>query len=338
MIRLRCVKCQTTLELDDAFAGGTCRCSHCGTIQTVPRAGAAAASKGTSPSPQPKAIYQHRAQRRDPAAGKKPAPPPPPSGLDQLADAVTSSGLSGSGLSGVSAYLPPPTPQQKRRNQAILLMSLLGALILAGVLAAMLWRTPAATDRIDARPAATPGNGPARPAAAGPGFADLPLTGRTVVYILDKGDASREYFALLKELTLRSAATLSPEQRFLILFWDNGEPDPDLPTQPQAATPEAVASVRPAVEKVVAIGQSNLSPALTAAMKAQPDEIVLATAKGWQLDESFVDQALSLRGAAGTRIHTIALGGGQSVLSDLAHRTGGQPRELTLRQLREMLQ
>lgn len=36
MIRLTCRKCRAGLELDDAFAGGVCRCQHCGAIQTVP--------------------------------------------------------------------------------------------------------------------------------------------------------------------------------------------------------------------------------------------------------------------------------------------------------------
>ena len=36
MISITCTNCQTTLSIDDAFAGGVCRCQHCGTIQTVP--------------------------------------------------------------------------------------------------------------------------------------------------------------------------------------------------------------------------------------------------------------------------------------------------------------
>ena len=36
MISLTCTSCKRVLEIDDAFAGGVCRCQHCGTIQTVP--------------------------------------------------------------------------------------------------------------------------------------------------------------------------------------------------------------------------------------------------------------------------------------------------------------
>src|SRR5437016_2000318 len=36
MISLTCTSCKKVLEIDDAFAGGVCRCQYCGTIQTVP--------------------------------------------------------------------------------------------------------------------------------------------------------------------------------------------------------------------------------------------------------------------------------------------------------------
>jgi hypothetical protein len=36
MIRISCTSCKAILTVDDAFAGGVCRCQHCGTIQVVP--------------------------------------------------------------------------------------------------------------------------------------------------------------------------------------------------------------------------------------------------------------------------------------------------------------
>ena len=36
MISVICTQCRARLEMDDAFAGGVCRCQYCGTIQTVP--------------------------------------------------------------------------------------------------------------------------------------------------------------------------------------------------------------------------------------------------------------------------------------------------------------
>jgi len=84
MISLTCTSCKTTLEIDDAFAGGVCRCRHCGTIQTVP----STLKKGTRPGAPPgpagpaapsKALYQR----------KPPAPRPAVSDTDEADDDVT---------------------------------------------------------------------------------------------------------------------------------------------------------------------------------------------------------------------------------------------------------
>src|SRR4029078_3823590 len=83
MISLTCTTCSNVLSIDDAFAGGVCRCQHCGTIQTVP----AHLKRGGAPgeglqAKGAKTLYKTR-QRGDIGTG-----------LDDLAGAVaTSSGL-----------------------------------------------------------------------------------------------------------------------------------------------------------------------------------------------------------------------------------------------------
>src|SRR4051794_23833066 len=87
MITLTCTHCQATLTMDDAFAGGACRCQHCGTIMTVPAAlkkgGTAAALAGATAA---KTLYRRKSRA---SAG----PGAPGTGLDDLADIVASSGL-----------------------------------------------------------------------------------------------------------------------------------------------------------------------------------------------------------------------------------------------------
>src|SRR5215218_7951970 len=93
MIAINCTQCKQRLEMDDAFAGGVCRCQYCGTIQTVPslsklkRQAAPTAAGATVPAPpQPMASPQPHSTGGQPAAE--------PDGLDALAAAVaTSSGL-----------------------------------------------------------------------------------------------------------------------------------------------------------------------------------------------------------------------------------------------------
>ena len=87
MIRISCTNCKTILSIDDAFAGGVCRCQHCGTIQTVPakaRDGAAVGAGGQSIGG-----LKSNYQSNDASSG---------TGLDELAGIVVSSGLSSSRL------------------------------------------------------------------------------------------------------------------------------------------------------------------------------------------------------------------------------------------------
>ena len=57
MISLTCTSCKKVLEIDDAFAGGVCRCQHCGTIQTVPSSLKKVIRPG-SPGVAAKTLYQ----------------------------------------------------------------------------------------------------------------------------------------------------------------------------------------------------------------------------------------------------------------------------------------
>src|SRR5215204_44395 len=85
MISITCTNCQTLLSIDDAFAGGVCRCQHCGTIQTVPAqrksrpttpgmGGTVAAPPPAPTPPQPRMAPQ----AAPPPPQKREAPPPPP--------------------------------------------------------------------------------------------------------------------------------------------------------------------------------------------------------------------------------------------------------------------
>jgi len=111
MIRLTCTHCKTLLTIDDAFAGGVCRCQYCGTIQTVPSHLKPKPGQKIGPAEalnQPKALYQRKSRSA-----------PTGSGMDELANAITSSGLA----SGRLDVPPPPPPEPKPRNHAPLLIA-----------------------------------------------------------------------------------------------------------------------------------------------------------------------------------------------------------------------
>src|SRR3954466_14063903 len=131
MINLTCTNCTKILQIDDAFAGGVCRCKFCGRIQTVPahktRAAAPTAAVAAPKSaPPPKTLF--KAPAHAPAAH---APPTSGTGLDELAQIVASSGLAGTGLR--SPHLRttpvPPPPATNLKLYVIIGGGILGLLI-----------------------------------------------------------------------------------------------------------------------------------------------------------------------------------------------------------------
>src|SRR4051812_32994467 len=109
MISVICTQCRARLEMDDAFAGGVCRCQYCGTIQTVPslsKIKRQMSPMGSAPGAAPPAVApaSPRPQASD-------APAAEPSGLDALAEAVaSSSGLGRGSLRSGGAASPPGAP------------------------------------------------------------------------------------------------------------------------------------------------------------------------------------------------------------------------------------
>lgn len=98
MIRLECSNCKTVLNIDDAFAGGVCRCQYCGTIQTVPKKGASPSTdvEDDASAPSQKTLFKRKARIES-------ALSPYNDQLDKAADEMESSGgLSPNMLAGLN--------------------------------------------------------------------------------------------------------------------------------------------------------------------------------------------------------------------------------------------
>ncbi len=91
MIQLQCTQCNTVLSIDDAFAGGVCRCQHCGTIQTVPTKAQAAQAGGNSEQPSPQPLFKRKGRIES-------ALSPYSDDLEQAADQIPSSGIAAGAL------------------------------------------------------------------------------------------------------------------------------------------------------------------------------------------------------------------------------------------------
>lgn len=326
MIRISCTNCKTVLSIDDAFAGGVCRCQHCGTIQTVPahardtaEVGAAGQSMGGS-----KSLYQHGSDARS------------GTGLDELAGIVVSSGLS-------SSRLTRPAGNGPVTRQNLMPLIVAGGIVMAILILIIIFLV---TRGASSSPAGG-GNGTAgQPIANGtpaqvagtPNFGGTKLDGNTIIYLLDCGDATGQYLGELKDATIKSALSLGSDRKFEIMFWNNGTDGAYPENTTTYASKESVDAAQKAVDDVFAAGQTDIKAALKKAIDQHPDQIVIATGKGWDLDNAWLDSVMAIRGSSPVKMITYNLVSDDSIsapLQRLAERTGGSYHAVTKAQLHD---
>jgi hypothetical protein len=352
MIQITCSKCQVVLTIDDAFAGGVCRCQFCGTIQTVPRelkahgspaAGRALMSKPTLKLPDQVPSLDDLEQVVASSSGLTGTSL---SGTGLTGTALVGSTLTGSGLAATGlaeatlahavAAPPPPAPKPQlifTTKHALLLcvwslgMFLLGMLVTWLIMRASSDNSPTrdhsrADSLILSRP--TKSQPPAKP-----NFMGLSLKGPTVIYLLDRGEESASVFDSIKVATTDSAETLGDQIAFQVIFW---ETDRVLIWPPEGTTPAVKKNVnacRNVLADIRSSGQSRIGPALSRALLAKPAEIVLATGQSGLGDE-FVHTVLAARKNPNLRIHAVCFGdhGSPVPLKAIADQTGGQFRAI----------
>jgi hypothetical protein len=317
MIRISCTNCKTILSIDDAFAGGVCRCQHCGTIQTVPAQARQTAQVGQAAS---KSLYQNDAR----SAG---------SGLDDLADIVVSSGLASSRLT------RPPGATGSRGKQNLMPFIVAGTVVVAlllVVIVILLTRNSGQTPPTGST-VTSPNGSVITPtlAANTPSFCGTKLDGNTIIYLLDCGSSSGGYLGELKDAAIKSIGSLGPDRKFQILFWNDGSGAyPDKSTT--YANKENIDAAQKTIEDVAPFGQSDVKTAMQSAMAQHPDVLIIATGKGFDLDNKWFDDVMAIRGSSPVKIDTYSLdtNGETAALKKLAAQTGGSYHELTTGELR----
>jgi hypothetical protein len=344
MISLHCTQCKQLLEMDEAFAGGVCRCQYCGTIQTVPsRLKSQPKTKSSgSKSASSKALYKKSSTS---GAG---APVQSGTGLDELAEIVASSGLARGSLS-----RPPRTtqnaaaPTPKRNPMLPWLIAAGAAVVVLLIVVAVLMTRGGGREKEEAgssaaqnAPGSTATNSPPPvqhpPAPTGPSFAGVALPNNgSVAYLIDRSQANEEIIDAVESAVSRSVLSLGKGRQFQIIYWHRTDEGiiayPDNAMAP--ATREQVQAAEKRFEDVVAYRSTELKPTIEKAVKLSPDTIVIVTAKGNMLEDADAAAVLNAVKSKPIKVFTFALGEVEGpVLKQIANQTGGQYRAMQYRQ------
>jgi hypothetical protein len=361
MIRINCTNCKAQLSIDEAFAGGVCRCQYCGTIQTVPKhlsspaAAAEAPVKAAAGAGAAKELYRKKTKGD---IGMS-------SGLDAIAEIVASSGLSGSGLSSggyggrrsltgeASPAMAAPAAPAKNR-QMLMVLGGAGVLIvlLLGVVIGLLVRGSGGGGGGGTNPVDPNGNASSSGAAnsgistaatpadpKGPSFLHLGLSDPSVVFLLDRGDATRPYFDYVKMACLNAIDSLRPEQKFQVICWSAQDNDPKCypPFLTAAGNAAEVKGCGKWLDDIFAFGATDPAPALKKAFASHPAAIVIATGK--VMDDLFVQAVFdAAKASPTTKVYCLSLTESASTkaMIQISHQTNATHRVVSLEELQSV--
>jgi hypothetical protein len=248
------------------------------------------------------------------------------SGLADNATALTDQDPAASAPVPRAPLIQPTSPPQGARLSVVLITA--AVVVVTGIAVAILLSRM--TDR-----------GPAKQTnpnavALGPNFCGIPVTGSSVIYIIDRGNSINEFFDTVKAATYKSLKLLGPDRKFQVILWDNDAGSTEFPSGAMRnATAGAVEDCQRTFQDVTAGGSSHLAGPLREALARRPQYIVIATAKT-KLEDDDTD---ALRSSVGSGAHLCFLQIGQTLpqlFEDLAKSTAGQAKHLTPEELREI--
>jgi hypothetical protein len=310
-IRIRCSECRKKISIDEAFAGGMCRCPYCKAIVYVPEA-ATATGEGVRP---PAPTGRPDAPQARPAAPGAAVPPPPPG-----APAAAPAG----------EHIPMARPVKIQGIITMVLLVLLALMVAGGVTVALLYlRGP------DYTPQPVPDDTLPPDLLAvsrrGPAVADIKLPEGPVLYVLDGGSSMRDAFDPAVVMTENSILSVTEKGTFTVLLCRETE-DEFLSEDFQPGGEKGQAAARERLRNIAPSGATDLPRALKAALERKPKTLVLFARKP-------VDDCLDLAKQAheqGVTIHAVVIDGDPEVnqsVKAIADATGGTARFVTSAEL-----
>jgi len=299
-IKIRCQECSKKISIDEAFAGGMCRCPYCKALVFVEEnsaGGAKSVARPSAPTSRPDAPQM--------AGAVAPAP------------AVTED---------AAEHVPMANPVKLQGIITIVLLALLVLMVGGGILAAAILlpsgEPPQPPPDTYVAPVKVGGN---VEADLGPAVADVKIA-PPVVYVIDGGSSMRSLFDGGKLTVVQSIKSLNGA-KFNIIVAREGE-DKVILSDMTEGNPKGASDAKAAMDDIFAGGATDLARAVKAALAMKPRTIVLITRKPMY-------EAAELAAAAkdqNTVIHGITIEADSEIvetLKELSAPTGGQTRNLS---------
>ncbi len=300
-IKLRCASCRKRLSVDEAFAGGLCRCPYCGDLTLVPGRGrrAAAAGRPTTPGGRPR------------APGGRPEAPV----------------RAGETRAPAADDIPTADPVKIQGVVALIVLGLVIAMATAGGIVLVEFgpdwfakepNAPAPPQRDTGggrvvgndigpkRPSTTRQNGwkaaPREPEVTGPAV-DGMVVKTPVVYCIASGSPTAFNFAVAK--VLKSLETLRPGDSFAVVVCRPA--GVDSPAEGYLSGPEGIGKVQAYFDETVAGSYRTLVKGIEAAAVRMPPPRTIVIFSSGGVPPAELKQAIDAAAGTGATVNVVIL-------------------------------
>ncbi len=321
-LKIRCQGCSKKISIDEAFAGGVCRCPYCKALTLVP-----GGETGTAPAARP--------DRPDRPGGPLTTAAPSAAVTDRPASPLSRPAApTQEHLAAQAGHHEVPVARPVL-IQGVVTLVLIGLFVVLMAFAAVMWYQ--LTRKPPTKPDSDAWNSTMAPARKNPiveqGVAGV-FAAPPVVFVLDGGASMESVFGLAREFLDYTVWKL--EGNFNIVV-PRSEKVQVLSESGWVAGGKNGSAKAREFFPVRAAGVSDLNAALEKALALSPRSVVLVTAKGIEAAQPIVDKAK----AGGIQIHVVALdssGEDAKSLQDLAEKTGGKYTRYAASELGEYLE
>lgn len=315
-IKIRCTECTKKISIDEAFAGGACRCPYCKAIVMVPGAGGSAVAGARPDAPRPEA---------------------PGEGSDQQGDQPTPARL-------IPETVPMADPVRIQNFVAIGLITLLVVVMVVGIVMYSASKEPPKAPDVQVF---VDMSNPFETTITGPSIASDVSIDAPIVYVIDCGNSMQRMLDMAAAITRVSIRSLQKDEKFTVIMALDHAEDAEAGDKPASGK-----SLPPGVEMLAGgyingsregekrakvfieelhesgragQGRVDVVPAIKAALELEPKTLVIYTRKELLGAEAIIEAAKK----RGTKVVTLALDADASVqesLSKVSKQTDAQSR------------